>query len=89
MRYLAVQQDFAHHIQAVPVMQVADVVLFPWPIPMPEGFDRVGTPIIDAAKLDAYRIIWEAACPDVPEPDPQPIPEPQPEPEPESEEVMP
>lgn len=79
MKYLAVQQDFAHHIQSEPVMQVADVVLFPWPIAMPEGFDRVGTPLIDAAKVEAYRVIWEAACPEVPAPNPQPIPDPTPE----------
>lgn len=96
MRYLAVQQDFAHHIQSEPVMQVADVVLFPWPIAMPAGFDRVPTPLIDVTKIEAYRAIWEAACPEVPPPNPQPIPDPTPEPEesspedeePEEEEVL-
>jgi hypothetical protein len=81
MKYLAVHQDFAHHVQSEPVAHIADVVLFPWPIALPEGFERISTPLIDADKLEAFRAHWEAVCPNVPPVNPQPIPEPQPEPE--------
>jgi hypothetical protein len=81
MKYLVVHQDLAHHIQSEPLERIADVVLFPWPIPLPEGFDRVSTPLVDADKLPAFRAHWGACCPAVPPVDPRPIPEPQPEPE--------
>jgi hypothetical protein len=76
MKYLAVQQDFAHHIQSEPVMQVADMVLFSWPIPLPDGFDRIATPLICAERLDVFRAHWETSCPEVPPVDPKPIPAP-------------
>lgn len=79
MKYLIVNQDFAHHIQSEPVEQVADMVLFPWPIALPEGFDRVSTPLVCADKVPAFRAHWLACCPVVPPVDPKPIPEPEPE----------
>ena len=79
MKYLVVHQDFAHHVQSEPVERIADVVLFPWPIALPEGFERVSTPLVDVDKLEAFRAHWEAVCPDAPLVDPKPIPEPQPE----------
>lgn len=79
MKYLVVHQDFAHHVQAEPIEHIADVVLFPWPITLPEGFERVSTPLIDAHRLEAYRAHWLAVCPVAPPVDPKPIPEPEPE----------
>lgn len=78
MKYLVVHQDFAHHIQSEPVRQVADMVLFQWPIPLPPGFDRVSTPLVDGSRLAVMEAHWQALCPHPPSPNPQPIPEPQP-----------
>ena len=78
MKYLVVHQDFAHHVQSEPIEHIADVVLFPWPIALPEGFERVPTPLIDADKLPAFRVHWEAVCPVPPPVDPKPIPDPEP-----------
>ena len=78
--YLQVPQDYAHHIQSEPIERVGAWVIFPWPIPLPEGFDRISTPVLTEARLAALR--ERCACPNAvwPEPNPQPIP---PEPEPE------
>ena len=77
MFVLQVHQDFAHHVQSEPVETVGSWVIFPWPIAVPEGWDRVSTPLLTPARLEALRA--ECAGVDVPPADPKPIPEPQPE----------
>jgi hypothetical protein len=80
---LMVPQDYAHHIQSEPIETLGEWVLFPWPIPLPTGFDRVSTPLLTPARLAAMRL--DCGCPDKvwPPVDPKPIPDPEPEPEPE------
>ena len=72
--YMQVPQDYAHHIVAEPLERVGAWYIFPWPTPLPEGFDRVSTPVLTEARLVALR----AACAGGvwPEPNPQPIPDP-------------
>jgi hypothetical protein len=81
MKLLVVHQDFAHHVQSEPIRQAGEMVLFPWPIPLPEGFDRVSTPLIDACKVEAFAAHYEALAPTPAPVNPQPIPEPQEEPD--------
>jgi hypothetical protein len=76
MKYLVVHQDFAHHIQSEPVRQAGEMVMFPWPIPLPEGFERVSTPLIDASRVDAFTKHYEALAPTPAQVNPQPIPDP-------------
>jgi hypothetical protein len=76
---LQVHQDFAHHIQSEPTESVGMWVIFPWPIVLPDGFDRVSTPVLMPARLAALKAEWSDPAAEVPPINPQPIPEPQPE----------
>jgi hypothetical protein len=74
--YMQVPQDYAHHIVAQPLERVGAWYIFAWPTAVPEGWDRVSTPLLTEARLVALRAqcaggVW-------PEPNPQPIPEPEP-----------
>jgi hypothetical protein len=74
--YMQVPQDYAHHIQSEPLERVGAWYIFAWPTAVPEGWDRVSTPLLTEARLVALRAqcaggVW-------PEPNPQPIPEPEP-----------
>lgn len=80
MKYLAVHQDFAHHIDADPIEQLGTHVIFARPVAVPEGWDRVSTPLLTEARLVALRVACEGQT--FPVANPQPIP---PEPEPEEE----
>ena len=72
--YMQVPQDYAHHIVAEPLERVGAWYIFAWPTAVPEGWDRVSTPLLTEARLVALRAqcaggVW-------PEPNPQPIPDP-------------
>lgn len=84
--YMQVPQDYAHHIVAEPLERVGAWYIFAWPTAVPEGWDRVSTPLLTEARLAALR--EQCACPDTvwPEPDPKPIPDPEPEFDPYAEE---
>ena len=71
---MQVPQDYAHHIVAEPLERVGAWYIFAWPTAVPEGWDRVSTPLLTEARLVALRAqcaggVW-------PEPNPQPIPDP-------------
>ena len=82
-RVLMVHQDFAHHVQSEPIEQLGQHVIFPWPIDLPDGFDRVSTPLLTPARLAALREACDCEDAVWPEPTPRPIPDPEPEPDPE------
>ena len=86
--YLMVHQDYSHHIQSEPLEHLGQWHVFPWPIPLPDGFDRVSTPVLTEARLAALR--EQCACTNIvwPEPDPKPIPDPEPEFDPYAEELI-
>lgn len=74
---LAVHQDYAHHITTdEPIEHVGDVVLFPWPLQLPAGFERVSTPLICTDRLDAFRSHWRTLAPVASPVNPKPIPDP-------------
>jgi len=77
---MQVPQDNAHHVVAEPLERVGAWYIFAWPTAVPEGWDRVSTPVLTEARLAMLR----AACAGGvwPDPDPQPIPDPVPEPDP-------
>jgi len=77
--YMQVPQDYAHHVVAEPLERVGAWVIFAWPVAVPEGWDRVSTPLLTEARLVALRAACEGQT--FPEANPQPIP-----PEPELEE---
>jgi hypothetical protein len=78
--YMQVHQDYAHHIDADPIEVVGMWAIFAWPVGVPEGWDRVSTPLLTEARLVALRAACEGQT--FPEANPQPIPEPEPEEEP-------
>jgi hypothetical protein len=78
--HMMVHQDYAHHIQSEPIEQLGAHVIFPWPVAVPEGWDRVSTPLLTEARLAALR--ERCSCPNAPEvpavvqrPIPDPVPD--------------
>ena len=84
---MMVPQDYAHHINATPLERVGAWYIFAWPTAVPEGWDRVSTPVLTEARLVALRAACEGQT--FPAADPQPIPDPVPEFDPFAEEPEP
>lgn len=72
--YMQVHQDYSHHLTAEPLERVGMWDIYAWPTAVPEGWDRVSTPLLTEARLVKLR----EHCADCewPEPTPRPIPEP-------------